>query len=411
MNAREETLKALIDILENGAYANLRLKSVAGDDRHAVVYALVHTTLEHLYYIDYLLLQYVKRQKRVVRNILRLATAELLYMHAPSYAVINEAVALCKRNGKQDSAPVVNAVLRRVTNGKNVPPPMPADPAERLSILYSYPVWIIRLWEKQLGLETAEALLRAPDTGMEIRAQYPFTAAELEQSLAVPYVRGEIDSDCFRLLRGIDLEQDPLFQSGRITVQNQGSMAICRALGDMTGKRVLDACAAPGGKSSYLYSLTEGNVSLAAWELHPHRKQLMDATFTRLHVRADASIHDAAEYDETYREQFDAVLVDAPCSGLGLLRDKADMRYNRKEADLAALTALQARILDACCRYVRHDGTLLYATCTISRDENEEQTRRFLSAHDGFTLEEERQFLPTNDGIDGFYYARMKRCI
>lgn len=407
MNVRREALSALTDIIENGAYANLRLKSC---ERNAAVHALVLTTLEHLYYIDFLLAQYTKRQKRVVRNILRLASAELLYMSEPPYAVINEAVSLCKLEGKQDSAPLVNAVLRRIAREMHTPPPLPGDEAERLSILHSCPVWIIRLWAAERGMETARALLEAPATGMEIRAQHPYTAMQLAQELRVPYQRGSVDDNCFRLTGGMDVGSCPLFSDGSITVQNQGSMAICRALGTVRGKSVLDACAAPGGKSAYLYSLEQGDLSLTAWELHPHRKQLLDATLSRLHVRAETACKDATVYDDAYRERFDAVLVDAPCSGLGLLRDKVDIRYNRKEEDMPALAALQSDILDACWRYVKIGGLLMYATCTISRKENEEQARRFLSRHAEFSLEDERQFLPTSDGIDGFYYARMMRC-
>lgn len=406
MNVRGEALKALIDILENGAYANLRLKDV----RDAAVHALVCETLDHLYYTDFVLLQYAKRQKRVVRNILRMSATELLFMHEPPYAVINEAVELCKRNGKRDSAALCNAVLRRVAENRDTPPPLPHDPVERMHIQYSYPEWIVRMWVRELGIEMTEALLGSAATGMEIRAQYPYTSEQLADALSEPYTRGTVDSNCFRLSRGVDIRTNPLFADGSVTVQNQGSMAVCRALGDLKGKRVLDACAAPGGKTAYLYSLSQGDVDITAWELHAHRKQLLDATLARLNVRAVTETRDASVYDAAYDELFDAVLIDAPCSGLGLLRDKADIRYNRKEEDLAALSVLQESILNACCRYVKPKGVLLYATCTVSRAENEEQVRKFLSTHADFSLDAERQLLPVTDGVDGFFYARMNRC-
>ena len=187
-------------------------------------------------------------------------------------------------------------------------------------------------------------------------------------------------------------------------------MAVCRFMGDMAGKRVLDARAAPGGKSAYLFSLTRGNIALTSWELHPHRLQLMEEAFFRLGVKATCQQMDAAHFQGDIAP-FDGVLLDVPCSGLGLLGNKPDVFLHRKEQDILDLARVQRELLDSCEALVAPGGVLVYSTCTISRRENEEQIESFLRRHPVFTLEEQRQLLPQADGTGGFYMARMRRCI
>ena len=200
----------------------------------------------------------------------------------------------------------------------------------------------------------------------------------------------------------------------------ESAMLACRALGDMKGKRVLDTCSAPGGKSAYLASLMENDIDLTCLELHPHRKELLDKTLARLHVAAQTRIADASEFDSTLEQAFDGVLIDAPCSGLGLLGDKPDIRYSKSDADVVALVKIQQHILETCSRYVKPGGVLVYATCTISARENEEQIAAFLRAHSEFVQEimplslpneGQIQLLPHVHHTDGFFLARMKRCI
>ena len=188
-------------------------------------------------------------------------------------------------------------------------------------------------------------------------------------------------------------------------------MAICRFMGDMRGKKVLDACAAPGGKSAYIWSLTKGEVDLTCYELHSHRVALMERTFARLHVRATCEARDATQIPADAQPCFDAVLLDVPCSGFGLLREKPDVILHRQEGDIPALCQTQTALLNSCARLVRPGGILCYSTCTISLRENEQQVEAFLQTHPDYALEDQRQLLPQRDGTGGFYMARMKRCI
>ena len=409
---RRDALEVLLDVVEEGAYANLRLKQIRrSPSEQAYISSLVYTALEHMKWADYMLSFYVKPQKKVIRNILRLAVAELFFMDTPDHAAVNGAVELTRECGKGAMAGMVNGVLRRMLREKDALPSLPADPVERLSIRFGCPEWIVREWLDQFGEEETVQLLSYTPPALEIRAQYPFSNEELAVELQVPYTRGQVDGNCFKLSESLPVSSMPLFQEGRIAIQGEGAMAICRFLGDMRGKMVLDACAAPGGKAAYLWSLTQGDIDLTCWELHPHRTELMQRTFARLHVEAKCETRDASQISENEVPLFDAVLLDVPCSGLGLLREKPDVALHRQESDLAALRETQAALLAGCASLVRRGGTLCYSTCTISLRENEQQVAAFLRAHPEYALEDQRQLLPQRDGTGGFYMARMKRCI
>ena len=409
---RRDALQVFMDVVEDGAYANLRLKEVRRTpSEQAYVSSLVYTALEHVKWADYMLSFYVKPQKKVVRNILRLAVTELFFMDTPDHAAVNGAVALTKECGKGALAGLVNGVLRRMLREKDCLPPLPADPAARLTIEYGCPQWVVNEWLDRFGEDETVQLLSYAPPALEIRAQYPFTNEELAAELPVPYERGRVDENCFKLMESVSLSSLPLFTEGKIAVQGEGAMAICRFLGDVKGKRVLDACAAPGGKSAYLWSLTEGHIGLTCWELHPHRVELMERTFARLHVAAKCETRNASQVPQDAAPAFDAVLLDVPCSGLGLLWEKPDVALHRAENDVDALVKTQADILENCSRLVVPGGTLCYSTCTISRRENEAQVEAFLRGHPEYVLEDQRQLLPQRDGTGGFYMARMKRCI
>ena len=412
LNVRRAALETLVRIFEDGAYANLALKEAADSvDPKDVkyLYALVNETIARASYLDFVLSHWVKRQKRMVRNLLRMTGTELLFLGKPAHAAIDEAVKLCRAIGKGDSCGLVNAVLHRLDRERDALPPLPDDPVERLSIRFGVPAFLVREWLEDYGETESEALLNHAPLGTVVRAQYPYTTAELKAALPVASEPCRLDPNGLKLSEGFDLARDPLFRKGRFAVQGEGAMLIARALGDVHGLRVLDACAAPGGKAAYLASLSENTARLTAWELHAHRKALMDASFSRLHVQAETACRDAAVYDDSYKDAFDAVLLDVPCSGFGLLSEKPDVRLHKTEEAIEALTKMQDAILSACSRYVRSGGVLVYATCTISRRENVERVRAFLKEHDSFRLEAEKQLLPTRDGTDGFYYAKLIR--
>lgn len=428
---RRAALAALLDITERGAYANLRLKEAlsglpAQDARW--VSAAVYTTLDHLLYIDYVLGHFAKsRLQPAVRGVLRLGAAQLLYMNVPDSAACNESVELCKQIGKGKLAGYVNAVLRALCRGRDALPPLPGDPVERLSIGYSRPQWLVAEYVGRYGAEFTEALFSAQAPGMTLRAQRPYTRDALAGALrarGVAFQTGRLDSNALRLAKGLDVAKEPLFLEGKATVQSESAMLVCRlALGSFQpGMRILDACAAPGGKTAYLSHLMEGEGRIDAWELHPHRAALLKKTLERLQVEnAAVSLQDAAQPKPGLAGAYDVVLIDAPCSGLGVF-GKPDARYAKTDEIVKGLAALQGKLLNACAPYVRPGGALVYATCTISHRENEGQIQAFLAEHGEFApgnmsalpacLRERArggtlQLFPHMDDTEGFFMARL----
>ena len=436
MSVRRTALTALVDITDNGAYANLRLKEALNglEERDAAwVNAAVYTALDNLIYIDYVLGAFVKgRQNPGIRGILRLGVCQLLFMRVPASAACNESVKLAKEIGKGALSGLVNGVMRNVARAaeNGTLPALPEDVNERLSVKYSWPLYIVNEYVNEYGAEFTEAMLAYSGHGMTVRAQYPYTSEALVKWLDESgrgYERGKLVEDAFKLFGGMDVSNAEPFLSGKLAVQSESAMLACRALGLSGGERVLDACAAPGGKSAYIASLLKNDCAITAWDIHQHRVELMTNTFKRLNVTsAAAERRDASIYHDEFLATFDAVLVDAPCSGLGVT-GKPDARYQKSDGIIMGLAELQHSILSACCRYIRPGGTLVYSTCTVSKRENGAQISAFLNEHKDFAADGEGlcamlpegvskrvengavQLFPHIDGTEGFFIARLKR--
>ncbi len=433
MTVRRKALETLMDITDKGAYANLALKAslVGLEERDAKwVSAAVYTTLDHLLYIDHVIAAYAKgRLKPEIRGILRLGVCQALYMDVPDSAACNESVKLAKEVGKGALSGFVNGVMRNICRNRENLPPLPTEPLQRLSVQYSYPEYMVKEYVSLYGETFTEAMLSAAEgREMTIRAQYPYTQELLEKELCereAEYVRGHLCSDAFRLAKGMDVSKESLFAEGKITVQSESAMLVCRALEVQAGMKVLDTCAAPGGKSAYIAHITQNNAEIDAWELHTHRAELMERTFERLGIKGNVQVKDASVHYPELDGMYDRVLIDAPCSGLGV-PGKPDARYAKNDEIIENIAAEQERILDACAGYVKVGGVLLYATCTISERENQRQINAFLDKHPEFepgSLENAipkvmwrrveggcmLQLFPHMDGTEGFFIAKLVR--
>lgn len=420
--ARRVALEVFRDVTTGGAYLNLRLKSARASlsaRDAAFMTALVHTVLDKLFIVDSALEKVVsKKPKPVIRDVLRLAATELFFMRTPTYAVAGTYTALTSTIGKKALTGFVNGVIHALSREKNLLSLPAEDDVTSLSTRYSCPEWIVSMWLEDYGKEHTIALLQSDSAPLTVRAQYPYSTKELLAALPVPASKGTLDPNALYLEKGFDLTGSSLFREGKMTIQSEGAMLLARAIGNPTGMKVLDACAAPGGKSAYLASLAKNNIDLTCFELHEHRLEVMNNNFRRLGVPAKTVLQDASVFTPEYAGVFDAVLLDVPCSGLGLIHDKPDIRYRKKPEDIAALNAVQTKILDVCSDYVKPGGILVYATCTICKRENETIVDSFLSNHPGFkpdplpSFSESRlQLFPNVHGTDGFFVARMKKCI
>ena len=423
-NPREVALDTLLAVTEEGAYNSISLRqalrkngAMSRADR-AFVTQVVNGCLRNLLYLDFCLNAYsktpVSKMKPLIRGALRTGAYQILFMErVPNSAACNETVALVKRRGLGALSGFVNGVLRALAQ-KGAPPLPEQDTAERLSLQYSHPLWLVRLWLAAYPADFVEALCAQNNTPPPVTvAVNPLrtTPEELARELAQSGVEsrpGHLAAGALRLQHTADLTKLPAFWEGRFHVMDESAMAAVEALDPRPGERVLDACAAPGGKTLRMAEVMQNTGEIVARDLYPHKLELLEESAARLGL----SIIRTEEYDATTPETggtFDRVLADVPCSGLGLLRKKPDLRYKRTGADIDALVALQREILTALAGAVRPGGRLVYSTCTLCRKENEKNVDWFLQNFPYEREGDDRYIYPQINDADGFYIARLRR--
>lgn len=438
--ARRVALSVLRDVTENGAYASLSLdKHLTGSglnpaDRRLAA-RLTYDTLERLLTIDHALSQVMAKPDTDIklRNVLRLGACQILFEdRIPDSAATNTAVALCKEIGMEGLAGVCNGILRSLVRQKDALrwPDEATEPVKARSVRYSTPEWLVERLTADWGVETADALIKPGQQAAYITVRPNLTRMDdaafdelLEKKVwqkepgRAPHAR--------RISGMADVARDADFLAGQFSIQGESSMLACMAVAPRRGMQVLDACAAPGGKACLLAEMMGGTGRVQAWELHEHRTALIAAQARRLGLEnVRPMTRDASKHREELDGTMDAVLLDAPCSGLGVMADKPDVKYRVTAESVAELTALQAQLLDAVAPYVKEGGTLVYSTCSVLKAENEAQAEAFLQRHPEFEcvpLPESipaelrareavgLQLMPHVDGVGGFYICRMRR--
>jgi 16S rRNA (cytosine967-C5)-methyltransferase len=426
-------------VFERGAYADRALQSEAGalDARdRALAMRLAYGAIQRRDTLDHVIERLAGRAPgrldASVLAALRLGLYELLYLSgAPDRAVVADAVELAKIHSPPTRAGhgLVNAVLRRAAReGAGVVlGDLREDTPEQAAIAHSHPQWIARLWWEELGAREARALMAADNEPGELALRVNTLRAEpaaVARGLGVPTHTDPELGEALVLDGPLDLHRSEAFRSGAILAQSRAAMLVARAVDPQPGERVLDLCAAPGGKSTHLAALMGDEGEVLGVERNPARAAELRDTAQRLHARSvRVDISDAA-LPRPEGAVFDRVLVDPPCSGLGTLQSRADLRWRVTPAHVEELVAVQAAILAAGAHALRPGGVLVYSTCTISPAENERQIERFLARHPHFALEDltmEQQIhthpraqmflltMPHRDRTAGFFIARMRR--
>ena len=434
MTAREAALRALVACEQQGAWSDGFLKKIlrtAGLDSRdaALTTRLCFGVLQNRLLLDYYLgkLSTVKLEKMepAVCNALRLGAYQVLFLdRVPDHAAVSEAVDLARKGSKNPrSAGLVNGVLRSLVRQKDSLEP-PEDPAVR----YSHPQWLADLFTRRLGREEAAALMAANNGEPPTCAQVNTTRATVEEvtdSLRAEGVEVQPHPwlpNCLLLSHTGSLEELAAFREGLFYIQDAAAKLAVLAADPREGMDVLDACAAPGGKSFAAAIAMWGEGKVVSCDIHPHKMDLIRAGAQRLGLDCiTAEVLDGRECKEEFLDGFDLVLADVPCSGLGIIRKKPDIRY-KDPKPLEGLPRVQKAILDNVCRYVRPGGVLLYATCTLLERENEDVVRAFLDKHKDFTLERfqvpgdfegAREGMvtcwPHRHGTDGFFFAKLRR--
>lgn len=420
VNVRLLALELLLDITGQKEYSHLAIRGALEKYQYldkqdrAFLTRLTEGTVERMIELDYIIDRFskvpVKKMKPVIRNLLRMSVYQLKYMdRIPDAAVCNEAVKLAQKKGFSSLKGFVNGVLRSVARG------MDQVQYPDLSVRYSTPEWIVEQWTEEYGADTARRMLEAQyeERPVSVRVNlHKITKEALKQRLeregvCVQEVEG---MDCALAVSGYDyLRAIPSFREGLFQVQDISSMRAALMAAPREGDYCIDVCAAPGGKSLHLADLMNGTGMVEARDLTEYKVGLIEENVERTGAgNVRAVIMDATVLDEASVEKADVVLADLPCSGLGVLGRKNDLKYRMTGEQQEELVKLQRTILDTVWQYVKPGGTLVYSTCTVHREENEGNVRWFLEQHP-FVLKEQVQMLPGMGPWDGFYIAKMER--
>ena len=445
VNLREIILGMLMEVTEGEAYSHVTLAQTLEKYQYldkrdrAFLSRVTEGTLENLIQIDYIIECFSKvpiyNMKPVIRNILRMSIYQLKYMDSvPDRAVVNEAVRIAQKHGFYNLKGFVNGVLRAAARGMDeVSYPKAEDnPLEYLSIRYSMPQWILKNWIDQFGFEDVEKICASFQTERPTTVRIRTQNASREEIIASlkaegvtveqhPYLDYALKISGYNYLQALTA-----FREGWIYVQDVSSMLVCEIAAPNWGDYCIDVCAAPGGKSLHLADRLKGSGYVEARDISEHKVERMEENIDRLNIiNMQAAIKDATEFDQKSFHKADIVLCDVPCSGLGVIGKKQDIKYKMNPTRQEELVRIQRRILGVSQNYMKPGGVLIFSTCTIGVDENQMNLKYFLENYP-FILESIDPYLPdalksrtTAGGYlqllpgvhdsDGFFMARLKR--
>lgn len=439
-NARELALQTLTDILIDGAYSNHALSEQIEKNELTVqdknfMTELVYGTLQHEQLLNFYVTPFFNgKVKAWVRILIQMTLYQMLFLDSvPEHAAISEAVKIAKKRGGQFNGKLVNAILRELTRT-----PLPSldtikDEADRLAVETSHPLWLIKLWSKQFGWEKTIQMARANNERVNVTIRVNGvrgTREELKQKLeseGITCEYGNLSQDALVILKG-NVIKTKAFEQGWFYVQDESSMLVARALKPKHHSKVLDTCSAPGGKTTHVAELMRQTGTVYAHDVYEHKIKLIEDNVKRLGLtNVVATLQDATTLNERYEsDSFDAVLVDAPCSGLGILRRHPEVKITKQPSDLDEIMMIQKKILNTVAPLVKVGGTLVYSTCTVNRKENDKMVEQFLAQHPEYELDATLvnrlpevlheqmkkgmvQLFPGDYQTDGFFIACLKR--
>lgn len=421
---RKTAYLTLLEIEKNGAYSNLELNQqiqLLKPDSPAFVRELVYGVTEQRMYLDYLLQRLIPRGlrgvKKQVLTLLRMGLYQIIFMDSvPDYAAVGETVRLAKKVAVGREG-FVNGVLRGYQKKREQIklPDRSTDTAAYLSVRYSCGLDIVRLWLSQYGIEKTEQLLAASNCTpkLSVRVNLLKTSREeLSELLKAEGFETEEGTLSQRILfvRGSGLLETESYRKGLFSVQDQASCLTAEKLAPKAGDTVLDICAAPGGKSLAMAEIMENRGRIRAFDIYEHKLALLNREAERLGLSViETEASDGTKERRELFESADCVLVDGPCSGLGVLRRKPEIKYREISDEGRSFAEKQLQILKTSAAYVKQGGRLLYSTCTINVTENSRVAERFLAEHKEFTVEEQMQLLPDDTETDGFFICTMRK--
>ncbi len=433
MKAREAAYLSLMRCESGGKYSNLEVSSaikkysLEGSER-ALFTSLVYGVIEKKISIDWYLSRLSSRPlcklESSVAVILRIGMYQILYLdRIPDSAACNECVELAKRYTHKGTSGFVNAVLRAAVRQKHALPMPKEGTEEYLSVKYSCPMWLCRMWRRQYGeekcLEILAGVNRVPDMTLRVNT-LKISRGELIFGLrerGIPAFETELSPFGVKITSPLSISELPELDTGLAFVQDEASQLCVLTLDAKSGETVIDACSCPGGKSFSIAVCMENKGKVMSFDLHESKLSLVASGAKRLGIDIiSVEAADSSKLKPELIETADRVLCDVPCSGLGVIAKKPDLRH-KEETELERLPEIQYKILKNCSRYVKRGGVLVYSTCTVNKAENEEITARFIEENPEFAPDGDKTVLgaaqrvifPSENGSDGFFIAKFRR--
>lgn len=413
MKAREKAYNCLCDIVLGKSYSNLYLRKEINDFSSAdkgLITNIVYGTMQNYLYLRYQWEAYVQSDIAADMALLMdMSIYQFLFMDkVPEYAVVNEAVEIAAKKHKGKYKAMINAMLRRfLREGKR---PILGDALFQLSIKTSHPLWVVKMWEKQYGYEIAERICLDDQGAPALAARVNTCVTSRDEIIAAnpDFEKGCLSEDAL-LYHGGNIADTKEYLTGRVSIQDEASQCVALLVDPQPDESILDMCAAPGTKTCHMAQLMKNEGEIIALDIHEHRVELISNAAARLGLSIiQPWCFDACEINHEYDEEsFDRVLVDAPCSGYGVMKRKNDIKVHMQPEDMDSLLPLQAKLLDTAFKMVKPGGVLVYSTCTLNKKENEKQIEKFLGLHDNAQLISQRTIFPYEYNTDGFYMAKL----
>ena len=423
---RAAAVKVVFEVNERGAYSNVALAKILrtehfNDIDRRFCTELVYGTIKAGESIDWIISKYINRPlKKVdpkIAAILRVGIYQIFFLErVPNSAAVNESVEIAKKISI-GSGKFVNAVLRSAVREPEKATFPIGDTAKNIALSMFHPQWLVERWIDQFGIEQTKEICLADNKEPPLILRVNTLRTNRVDILESLKRQGITAQSSTLTEEGIiinsgagSLDNLDILQKGLCQVQDESSMLVAHALNPQPGEFIIDCCAAPGGKTTHIAELMNNNGRILAVDIHEHKIKQIKSNAIRLGIKIiEPLLVDARKIGNKFKGKADRVLVDAPCSGLGVLRRKADLRWKKTPDELKNLPTLQLEILNSAAATLKQGGTLIYSTCTLEREENEGIIKKFINSHSDFKLEYNKILLPHIDGTDGFFIAKLKK--
>ena len=413
---RKTAVEVIYKYLVEGCYLNIELNHVLNQSKLSrqdkdLLTQIVYGTIQNKLFLEYQMAPFRKGKiKKYEQAVLLMSLYQIYFLdRIPSYAIINDAVEIVKQKRGMATSKMINAILRNcIRQGKRDLKDL--DKLEKLSIETSTPLWLVKMWNKQLGFEKTKkacfASLEKPTLAARINT---LKATKADLLADENWQEGYLSEDALLYKQGNIAHLDE-FKEGKVTIQDESSQLVARMLNPQKGSQVLDMCGAPGSKTTHLAAIMENTGHIDVYDLYEHKGKLIQNNLDRLGV-TNTTVHvgDSTKLNEIYsKESFDHILLDGPCSGLGVIARKPEIKYQDPQ-NMDEIIQLQAKLLDVAYLLLKKGGTMTYSTCTVNKKENELQVQKFITAHPDIKKIEEKLILPGEYHSDGFYICKLEK--